>query len=148
MFHSNFDWNSSYPQKRELFHNKEDKLITLVSREVDHPKYDEVEKGLVRVENYRSVTVITYEDFDKPGFTSMFTYHDNVSKILPSGIVFFVSQRLENSIKDINSNFSLASELQMRYKFSTKNLAVLKLSDFFKNTSKSVYKMECFKRIS
>ena len=101
-------------KKRELFHNKEDKLITLVSREVDHPKYDEVEKGLVRVENYRSVIVITYEDFDKPGFTSMFTYHDNVSKILPSGIVFFLSERLKISIKDIYSNFSLASGLQVK----------------------------------
>ena len=59
-------------------------------------------KGLVRVENYRSVTVITYEDFEKPGFTSMFTYHDNVSKILPSGIVFFVLWKTEN---DIDLNF-------------------------------------------
>ena len=72
---------------REVFHNKEDKLIVIVARECDHPQFEQVEKGLVRVENYRSVTVITYDDFEKPGFTSMLTYHDNVSKILPSGSI-------------------------------------------------------------
>ena len=72
---------------REVFHNKDDKLIVIVARECDHPQFDQVEKGLVRVENYRSVTVITYDDFEKPGFTSMLTYHDNVSKILPKGSI-------------------------------------------------------------
>ena len=71
-----------YVYIREVFHNRDDKLIAIVSRECDHPDVKQ-EKGLVRVENYRSVTVITYDDFNKPGFTSMLTYHDNVSKILP-----------------------------------------------------------------
>ena len=38
--------------------------------------------------------VITYDDFDSPGLTVMLTYHDDVSKILPSG-----KFKLENTIK-------------------------------------------------
>lgn len=68
---------------REVFHNRDEKLIAIVARECDHPDHVNQEKGVVRVDNYRSVTVITYEDFDQPGFTSMLTYHDSVSKCLP-----------------------------------------------------------------
>ena len=48
----------------------------------------------VRVGNYKSCMVITYDDFDSPGLTVMLTYHDDVSKILPSG-----KFKLENTVK-------------------------------------------------
>ena len=35
------------------------------------------------VKEYRSVIVIKYDDLDKPGFTYLLTYHDDVSKVLP-----------------------------------------------------------------
>ena len=44
--------------------------------------------------NYKSCMVITYDDFDSPGLTVMLTYHDDVSKILPSG-----KFKLENTVK-------------------------------------------------
>jgi len=68
---------------REFFHDEENKLIVLTAREADHPEYPP-SKGLVRVNNYKSCMVITYDDFNSPGLTVMLTYHDDVSKILPS----------------------------------------------------------------
>jgi len=68
---------------REYFHDEENKLIVITAREVEHPEYPP-SKGLVRVGNYKSCMVITYDDFDASGLTVMLTYHDDVSKILPS----------------------------------------------------------------
>lgn len=73
-----------YPREyiylREVFHDPEEKLITILARDI--PGYTEKTKN-VPVEKYRSCMMIKYDDEDKPGFTYLITYHDDVSKVLP-----------------------------------------------------------------